>query len=180
MIRLLGITLLLLPWLSCGPNGDGRAPVNERRQPTHEEMIEENRSAIKLENHDIELYVRRYGYQMESTGTGIRYSKVREREGENVRPGQWAMVNYRVELLNGDTAYKSEPGEPEAFLVEMDDVESGLHEGIQLMSPGDSAVIIIPSYRAHGLIGDQNKIPMRSALVYHIGLAKVSGTSFER
>ena len=60
------------------------------------------------------------------------------------------------------------------FLVEMDDVESGLHEAIQLMSPGDSAVVLIPSYRAHGLIGDQDRIPMRSSLVYHIGLLKLS------
>lgn len=179
MIRLLAISLII-PWLSCGRGNDGRTPARNGHAPTQEEMIEENRNAIKLENHDIDLYVRRYGYRMEATGTGIRYEKVRERDGENVRPGQWAMVNYRVELLNGDTAYKSEPGRPEAFLVEMDDVESGLHEGIQLLSPGDSAVIIIPSYRAHGLIGDQNKIPMSSALVYHIGLAKVSGSSFER
>ena len=48
------------------------------------------------------------------------------------------------------------------------------------MSPGDSAMIIIPSYRAHGLAGDQNKIPMRSSVVYHIGLVKLSGERIDR
>ncbi|HMC98075.1 MAG TPA: FKBP-type peptidyl-prolyl cis-trans isomerase, partial [Flavobacteriales bacterium] len=88
--------------------------------------------------------------------------------------GEWATVNYRLELINGDSAYASEPGKPESFKIEMDDVESGLHEAIQELSPGDSAIVIIPSYRAHGLIGDQQRVPMRSTVVYHIGLVKVS------
>jgi FKBP-type peptidyl-prolyl cis-trans isomerase len=58
----------------------------------------------------------------------------------------------------------------------MDNVESGLHEAIQLLSPGDSALFVIPSYRAHGLIGDQDRIPMRSTLVYRVGLVAVSNT----
>jgi FKBP-type peptidyl-prolyl cis-trans isomerase len=53
-------------------------------------------------------------------------------------------------------------------------VESGLHEGVQLLSPGDSAILVIPSYRAHGLIGDQDRIPMRSSVVYRVGLVKLS------
>ncbi len=179
MIRTAAVALTISV-LGCGGN-DGRAPAVENRTvPTQEEMIQENRRVVKLENNDIDLYVNRYGYEMQATGTGIRYQMVRETKGESVRPGQWAMVNYRAELLNGDTAYLSEPGHPEAFKVEMDDVESGLHEAIQLMSPGDSAVVIIPSYRAHGLIGDQRNVPMRSTMVYHIGLAKVSGTRIER
>ncbi len=138
-------------------------------------MIEENRTAVKLEDRDINLYVQRYGLEMTPTGRGVRYQLLRDVEGVNVRPGQWAFIHYRVELLNGDTAYASEPGSPEAFLVEMDDVESGLHEGIQMLSPGDSAIVIIPSYRAHGLIGDQDRIPPRSSVVYHLGLERVSG-----
>jgi FKBP-type peptidyl-prolyl cis-trans isomerase len=44
-----------------------------------------------------------------------------------------------------------------------------------LLSPGDSALFIIPSYRAHGLVGDMEQIPMRSTVVYHIGLVRLSG-----
>ncbi len=161
--------------LGCGGN-DGRAPAVDRRVPqTQEELIQENRDAIKLENHDIDLYERRHGLTMRPTGTGVRIQFIHDREGVNAKPGQWAIVNYSALLMSGDTAYASRKGEPESFKVEMDDVESGLHEAIQLMSPGDSAVIIIPSYRAHGLIGDQKKIPMRSTVIYHLGLAKVSG-----
>lgn len=179
MIKVLAIVFTITVF-GCGGE-EGRAPAVERRVPqTQEEMIQENRDAIKLENHDIDLYVRRYGYDMRTTGTGVRYQFVLDSAGESVKPGQWAIVNYSALLMSGDTAYASRKGEPESFKVEMDDVESGLHEAIQLMSPGDSAVLIIPSYRAHGLAGDQHKIPMRSTVIYHIGLAKVSGERIGR
>ena len=163
----------ILGMFGCGGD-NGRTHEDQRQRPTQEQMIEENRNAIKWEHHDIDLYLRRKNFEAASTGTGVRYRFLRDEAGNSVRPGQWAVVNYRVELLNGDTAYQTSGG-AESFKVEMDDVESGLHEAIQLMSPGDSATLIIPSYRAHGLIGDMNKIPMRSTVVYHIGLVKASG-----
>lgn len=172
MKAFLHVTMLAL-FLGCG--SDGRAPVVQRQVPSAEELIQDNRDAIKLEDRDIALYLDRKGIDAMRSSRGIRYSMLRDEPGEVVQPGQWAVVNYRVELLNGDTAYSTGPGLPESFKVEMDDVESGLHEAIQLLSPGDSAIFVIPSYRAHGLIGDMDRIPMRSSVVYRVGLVKVSG-----
>lgn len=165
--------LLFVLALGCG--GDGRVPTAQRQMPTSEELIRDNRDMVRLEDNDINIYVQRHQLPVHNTGRGVRYHLFRDKAGETVKSGQWAKINYRVELLNGDTAYYSRMGQPESFLVEMDDVESGLHEGIQYLSPGDSAILIIPSYRAHGLIGDMDRIPRRSTVVYHVGLVKVSG-----
>ncbi|MBL7951543.1 MAG: FKBP-type peptidyl-prolyl cis-trans isomerase [Flavobacteriales bacterium] len=155
-------------------DGDGRVPVrNQHPQPTGSDLLQENRDAVKLEQHDIDLYAKRTGLDLQATGTGVRYLMLRDSVGRAAEPDQWAKVNYTVHLLNGDSAYASVPGKPESFMVEMDQVESGLHEAIQLMSAGDSAVIVIPSYRAHGLIGDQQRIPMRSTIVYHLGVVAI-------
>ena len=158
--------------LLAGCGGDGVVPSKGLRPST--DMVQENRDAVKLEDRDIDLYGTRHGLELEVSGTGVRYHLVRDLPGESIEPEQWAKVNYIMELLNGDTAYASRAGEPESFKVEMDDVESGLHEAIQHLSPGDSAIFIIPSYRAHGLIGDMNKVPMRSSVVYRIGLVSVT------
>lgn len=152
---------------ACGGDDTTVSHAPSQQEP---DLVQENRDAVKLEDRDIDLYVRRHELQLRKSGTGVRYHLLRDVPGDTVTPGEWAKVNYRMELLNGDTTYASVKGKPESFLVEMDDVESGLHEGIQHLSPGDSALIIIPSYRAHGLIGDMDKVPMRSTIVYQIGL----------
>lgn len=158
-------------FMACG--GDGRVPTQQRTMPSADDMLKENRDAIKLEDHDIDLFAKRIGLALTPTGRGVRYHLLRDVEGPNAMTGQWATVNYRLELINGDSAYATAPGKPESFLIDRDNVESGLHEAIQYLSPGDSALVVIPSYRAHGLIGDQDRIPMRSTVVYRIGLVSV-------
>lgn len=153
-------------------NGPSPAPVQQKPMNA-EDLVRGNRDAIRLEDRDINLYIERYALDPQRSGTGVRHLLLRDEPGAAVKPGQWALVRYRMELLNGDTAYTSDPSGPEGFLVEEDNVESGLHEAIQHLSPGDSAIIIIPSYRAHGLIGDMDRVPPRSTVVYRIGLAGI-------
>lgn len=134
-------------------------------------LLDVNRTIARREAADIDAWMGRHGLVLETTGTGVRYRLLRDVAGPPVRPGQYATVAYTLMLLNGDTAYGSNV--PESFLVEEDHVESGLHEAIQFMSPGDSALIVIPSHRAHGLLGDRERIPALSTVVYSIGLRSV-------
>jgi len=52
-------------------------------------------------------------------------------------------------------------------------VESGLHEVMKYLREGDRAVVIIPSHLAFGLLGDLDKVPPFSTVVYDIYLAEV-------
>jgi FKBP-type peptidyl-prolyl cis-trans isomerase len=159
---------LLLVACACG---NGRDRTEQQPRPVdRDRLLEDNKRYARLERQDIDAYVMRHGLEMEDTGTGTRVKLLRDMEGATARPGQMATVNYRMELLDGTLCYASEPGRPESFRIEMDDVESGLHEAVQHMSPGDSAIVVIPSHRAHGLIGDMNRVPGRSTVVYRIGL----------
>lgn len=143
--------------------GNGTAPVDTR-------VMDENKSMAQREEQDIRDWVARQEVPMEVSGTGLRWKLVRDVPGDTARPGQLAVLNFAVYLLNGDTCYASEPGTPSAFRIEHADVESGLQEGIQHLSVGDSAVLVIPSALAFGLLGDRDKIPMRSTIIYHVGL----------
>lgn len=160
-----------LLWAACG---GGRTPpparVGRQATPTDTRLMDENRRMARREERDIRDWLARQGGTMISTGTGLRYKLVRDAPGDTARPGQVAVINYAAFLLNGDTVHVSAPGEPGSFRIGHADVESGLHEGIQHLSVGDSAVLVIPSALAFGLVGDQDKIPMRSTIIYHVGL----------
>jgi FKBP-type peptidyl-prolyl cis-trans isomerase len=85
-----------------------------------------------------------------------------------------AKLKFSVSLLDGTLCYSSDSSGLESFIIDHDQVESGLHEGIKLLHEGDKAKFILPSHLAHGLIGDKDKIPRRSPIVYDIELIQLT------
>lgn len=167
------ILALVIPVAVVACGGNNPAPpavVGHRSDAPDQTLIEQNKRMAQREEADIQDWLKRQGGAMIATGTGLRYKLLRDVPGDTARPGQVAVLTYTSLLLNGDTAYASAPGETASFRIAHSAVESGLQEGVQHLSVGDSAVLVIPSALAFGLIGDLDKIPMRSTVVYHIGL----------
>ena len=129
-----------------------------------------NRKFMLDESAMIDAYIERKRLKMNSTGTGLRYNLENIGTGELAKNGQRATVSYKISLLDGREIYNSENDGNKDFVIGHDHVESGLHEGILLMKVGDRAKFILPSHLAHGLSGDNNKIPPRSSVVYDIQL----------
>ena len=164
--------LLVLILVGCG--GGREAPPAKvgsgQKTGQDQHLIDENRTLAEREALDIDAWAARHGLPMERTGTGVRIQLITDSAGTEARPLQTASILFSVSLIDGTVCYASAPGEPEDFTIEKDNVESGLHEAIQRLSPGDSAIIVIPSHRAYGLAGDSKKIPMRSTVIYHLRL----------
>lgn len=140
-----------------------------------EPLIHTNKRLSENEKRDIDNFVKRKGWPMTETGTGLRYSVYEKGKGEQVQSGDLVMVNFEITLLNGELCYSSEETGSEEFVVDHDHVESGLHEAIKYLHVGDKAKIIIPSHLAFGLTGDSDKIPPLSPIVYDLEvLDKVS------
>lgn len=135
-------------------------------------LIEANKIALSKEIAQIEVYIKENNLDITKTQTGLKYQIYKDLEGEKIQEKQKAVIKYTVTLLDGTECYSTKT-EVEEFTVGKDYVESGLHEGIQFMSTGDKAIIIIPSHLAHGLVGDMKKIPFRSTIVYDIELIAI-------
>ncbi len=158
---------LLIILCSCGNEQpqDKTAPP-----PPKEELIQRHKNRIQTEEDRIDAYVRRRDWEMKESGTGLRYLILEQGSGPNAETGMTAVVKYRISLLNGRECYASKEGESESFVIGEDAVESGLHEGIQYLNKGASAILITPPHLAHGLIGDREKIPANATLVFEITL----------
>ena len=151
---------------------------DQKKKPTRQLTIEDIKNPsmntgqmmVKKETDDIDSYIKRHGYEMQKTGTGLRYMIYKKGTGEKAEKGKVAKISYKISLLDGTECYSSEKEGPTEFLIGQDQIESGLHEGVQYLHVGDKAIIILPSYLAHGLLGDRKKIPPRSSVVYDIEL----------
>lgn len=168
LYKLLTLFLLIV---ACR-NEQSPSPINNSNQ-LKEILIERNINAVKKEQQQIENYIKKHKLNPIKTGTGLHYQLIKEGDGEKAIEEQVVVISYEVTLLNGTLCYSTKEKEPEEFKVGKDNVESGLHEAITYLKKGDKAIIIIPSYLAHGLAGDFNKIPMRSTIIYTLELIDI-------
>jgi FKBP-type peptidyl-prolyl cis-trans isomerase FkpA len=154
-------------------NNNTRKTQTNNNNQYSEPLIKLNKSSVEMESDQIEGYIKRKGLNMKKNGTGLRYMVYEQGNGKKAENGLTAKVNYSVSLINGTEVYSTKESGPQGFLIGMDNVESGLHEGILYMNEGSKALLVIPSHLAHGLVGDMNKIPPKSTIIYDIELLEL-------
>jgi len=167
------LLFILLFLISCNqPNTE----VKEEKK-TYKELqkplMDANRRVAKFEDSAVEKYVKRNNWKNPiKTGTGLWFSReVENSSGIKIEEGFLVTLHYTVKLLDGTVCYKTE--KPDEVIVAYDQKESGLHEALQYLHDGEKANIAMPSHLAHGLLGDRNKIPMKSAIVYELEIISV-------
>ena len=173
MLKLKNISLFLLAVIlvSCNNNSSTQNKIDKKE--LEESLVQVNKKLVKSEDEQIRDYIERYGWEMQETGTGLRYMIYKHGSGPLAEKDQLAKVRFQVALLNGEVCYSSDTEGLKEFKIGQGGIESGLEEGILLMKTGDRAKFIIPSHLAFGLLGDTDKIPAKAALVYDIELVEL-------
>lgn len=168
------VALLISTMYACTGRQSPERKTNKDVPSVEESLIKANKHAVKAENEQIDRFLERYHWQMKETGSGLRYSIYENGNGEKAQTGKIATLKYEVRLITGDLIYSSEEDGLKEFLIGRGGVESGLEEGILLLRVGDRAKFIIPSHLGFGLLGDQDKVPPKSTLIYDIELISLN------
>lgn len=142
-------------------------------QEVNKQLIPSQQKFIRQETDEINQYIKLHNYAMQATPTGIRYMIYKHGKGETAKVGDYVQIAYTIRLLDDSLCYDSKKDGPREFRVGKDDVESGIHEAIQLMRKDDQALFIVPSYLAQGIAGDRDKIPPSAVVIYDITLLKI-------
>ena len=139
-----------------------------------ESLIRANKGLVTIDKERIEAFAERHQWEMATTETGLWYQIYEHGTGDSARNGLIASLKYTVSLLDGTLCYTSDSTGEKTFLIGQGGVESGLEEGILLRRCGDKARFIMPPHLAHGLPGDNDKIPPRSTIVYQVELLNLT------
>ena len=171
-ILLYSLLLTFVFFVSCKQKRKYR--TNEEVAQFKEPLIKINKYLVKKDAEAIEDYAKRHKWKMKVTKTGLWYMVYIEGKGKKAKEGKIATINYTVKLLDGTLCYTSDSLGTKQFKIGQGGVETGLEEGILYMRKGDKARFILPPHLAHGLVGDDNKIPRRATIVYDVQLINVS------
>ncbi len=166
------ILLLLLLSVSCS-SGKRKETKHPHTRVTEETLIRTNQYLVEKDEERIRQYIRRHGWHMQKTGTGLWYEIYLHGNGPKVTQGKNVTIEYTVSLLDGTLCYSSDLSGPKTFTVGHGGVEPGLEQGIMMLRVGDKARFILPPLLAYGVPGDHNKIPPRSVIVYDLRVLSV-------
>ena len=161
---------------ACHDDKPTNVPQPPTEQQVKQELIKSHQMYVKQEGDEIDQYIKSHGYTMQTTKRGMHYMFLEHGKGQQPKVGDYATVSYSISLLDGTVCYDSKNEGPKQFKVGEDAVESGVHLAVEMMHVGDKALFIIPSYLAHGLVGDRDKIPPGAVVVYNITLLSVKNT----
>lgn len=141
-----------------------------------ENLLKANKGLLNLDEEKIKAYIQRRNWNMKKTPIGMWYQLVSTDSvlTDSAKVGKIAHLKYKVTLLDGTLCYTSDSTGLLHFKIGHGGVEFGLEQAILLMKIGDKGRFIMPPHLAHGLLGDENKIPLRTTIVYQIELINLT------
>jgi gliding motility-associated peptidyl-prolyl isomerase len=170
------LILCILFFYSCAEQ-QARRPVTQKTATILSETIDQKKLLIASENTFIENQLAKDSINTYLTSTfGFWYvynSKV-ENDTKTPKIGDKVEFLYNISDINGAVIYSKEELGIKKYTIDKEDFIPALQEGLKLMRVGETITFIIPSYRAFGLVGDENKIGINQTLKSTVKLLKIN------
>tara|TARA_R110002049_G_scaffold294590_5_gene481303 strand:- start:2734 stop:3258 length:525 start_codon:yes stop_codon:yes gene_type:complete len=164
------ITVFILIISACNSQEQKQKVPFQSKSDFDESMIESHKRFLDKSSKEITEYINRSNYTFETSGTGLRYTTLEKGSGVQPKKGNEVKIEYSIQFLDGEPVMEYATPKVMSFYIEQSDVETGLHEALQLMKVGEKAEFIFPPHLAFGISGDRNGIPPQSTLIYTIEL----------
>lgn len=167
---LLLIVLVLTFAASCGSKIKRDDESEPKYSIFNDNLITANKYLVKEDAERIAQYIKRRSWKMEDGAGGIKYMVCRHGNGDSIATNPKINMAYRVELLDGTFCYDSDTDGCKELTVGASEMDAGLTRTFRKLCHGDSAVLILPPHYAKGLVGDLDKIPPHSVIVYYVSI----------
>jgi FKBP-type peptidyl-prolyl cis-trans isomerase len=165
--------IILLLFSTACKERDQRTMTEADMTRAQQELIKGNRKQHAHEMQSIKSFIAAKQWPMQETATGLHYWIYDLGKGAQALKDQHVLIAYKISLLDGTLCYEATPANPKDVFIGHDNVETGLHEALQLMHEGDKAKFIFPSHLAFGFTGDSGKIPQNASVIYDIHLIQI-------
>jgi FKBP-type peptidyl-prolyl cis-trans isomerase len=159
---------ILLPFV-----GGCQQQEKTKRKVTQKDLIEANRNLVGQDARKIKEWIAEKNLPFKETNTGLWYLIDKEGKGNTAQKGQVISLKYKLMLLDGTLCYSSDKSGLKRFLIGQGGVESGLEDAVLMLKKGSKARFILPPHLAHGLVGDNDKVPARATVLYELEVVEL-------
>lgn len=168
------IVLLLLLCSCISP--EPRKPVSYSSSSFIQESVERNRKINALQEAAIKYYIAQDSLNKYQTSThGFWYAYLNQKNDNKYTPviGNEVEFQYEISDLSNQVLYTMNDLGLSHYVIDKEDFESGIQNGLKLMKEGEEVKFLFPSFAAFGYAGDQEKIGVNQPLIYKVKLIKI-------
>ncbi len=177
MNKLYLLTIILLVFVSC-KSPEARRPVTVKSGSFIDESVERNKKMNSNEHAQIKKFIQQQKdtkYLTSSHGFWYTYrTKIEADSLKTPKFGDIVNYNYIVKALNGTVIYTTEELKTQTYVIDKQELFSGLREGLKLMKTGETVTFLFPSQKAYGYYGDGNKIGRNTPLICDVTLNTIT------
>jgi gliding motility-associated peptidyl-prolyl isomerase len=87
--------------------------------------------------------------------------------------GDLINFDYNVKSVNGDLIYSKTELKTQNYIMDKQELFTGLREGLKLMRAGESATFLFPSQKAYGYYGDEHKIGTNVPIICEVSVNEI-------
>lgn len=150
-----------------------RRPISHTSGTFMKESAERNKKLIKGEEGRIDSIIKSNPkVEYIASKKGYWYHYVVKNEKDTLRPkkGDTAQFDYEIKDLNGNIIYSQLELKPQTYIVDKQNIMSGLRDGIKLMCKKETVTFLFPSHSAYGYHGDNKKIGTNEPIICTVTL----------
>lgn len=175
MNRILIILIVVSVALSCG-RPEARKPIVRKTSSFMSESIERNKLLNKAENSILMNKMESdslHEYQNSEHGFWYYYKTELPDESYMPKSGDEVFYSHEIKSLDESIIYSKEELGTKSYLIDKEELVSGLQDGFKLMKEGEEVTFLFPSHKAYGYTGN-DRINPNQPLIYTVQLLKIN------
>jgi len=173
MKHLLYILIAAFLLVSC-KSPEARMPETVQSGSFLKESAERNKKLNEKEHEIIQtIIMNNPDKDYIASESGFWYYYNTKAEKDTIQPDFGDIINfeYNVSDLSGNEIYSTAK---RTYVMDKQELFTGLREGLKLMTQGDNVTFIFPSQKAYGYYGDENRIGTNVPLICEVTLNTIT------
>jgi gliding motility-associated peptidyl-prolyl isomerase len=160
-IQKLSLLILIAIVIMACKQQQARKPISRSSGSFMQESIERNKKLIAGEEGKIDSIIKsnpKIKYIASKKGYWYYYDIKNDKDTLRPKKGDIAFFDYEIKDFKGNVVYSEVELKSQTYVVDKQNILTGLRHGIKLMHKNEKVTFLFPSHMAFGYHGDEKRI----------------------